>query len=398
MKPQIKIAKSAPAFRSLTRPATVTLLRLPFFSPLSPPLGPAMLKAYLEKRGHHVACFDFNVDAELWTIQGKYFSLLASLDQQNQQDGESKFWSLLNAHMLAVLSGAERAACDRMLAQITPLFGVRLDMSRTHELHDLVSRFYARLERRMEEVAFAGCEFVGTSTYTTSLAPSLYALKWVKQRFPGVRTLMGGGVFADDLALGSDNLATLVKEFDYVDHAVLGEGEQQLLRIVEGDFKDKRVVTLADLEEPTIEISSLPAPDFSDFELGRYLHLSIEGGRSCPFQCSFCSETIQWGDYRKKPAALLADQMSAISAKHGISKFFMGDSLVNPYINGLSRELISHDSKLLFDGYLRADKGVANADHVQEWARSGFFRARLGLETASARLLAGDSRPEQIAG
>lgn len=65
----------------------------------------------------------------------------------------------------------------------------------------------------------------------------------------------------------------------------------------------------------------------------------------------------------------------------------MGDSLMNPYIQDFAKELIDRKAEIFYDGYLRADKPVTDRDRAKFWARSGLFRVRLGIESASARVL-----------
>jgi hypothetical protein len=65
----------------------------------------------------------------------------------------------------------------------------------------------------------------------------------------------------------------------------------------------------------------------------------------------------------------------------------MGDSLINPYVNSLAESLISKDANIQYDGYLRADKPVTYTRFVKLWADSGLFPVRLGIESASARVL-----------
>src|SRR6185369_12091451 len=138
-----------------------------------------------------------------------------------------------------------------------------------------------------------------------------------------------------------------------------------------------------DLNGEPLDMKKVPSPNFSDFNLSNYYHLTIEGARSCPFQCSFCSETIQWGDYRKKPADLFADQVIELAKRYHNKSFFLGDSLMNPYIFQFSNALLEKRADVLYDGYLRADKPVMWRDKVKLWARSGLYRARLGIESAA---------------
>ena len=157
--------------------------------------------------------------------------------------------------------------------------------------------------------------------------------------------------------------------------------------LLSGTLRHKRLLMRNDLPEATLNMKEVTVPDYGDFHLPNYLHLCIEGARSCPFQCSFCSETVQWGNYRKKPAGLLADQMIGLVETHGNKTFFMGDSLMNPYIEDLSKSLLERNADVLYDGYLRADKIATDRARTKKWARSGCVRTRLGIESASAKVL-----------
>lgn len=365
----------------------ILLVKPPYFSPWTPPLGIGILKSFLQQHGYSVQCFDFNTDPELWGMHHKYFGTVQKLEDVSINDGYSKLWWILNAHMLAYANGASPEQCARVLETIIPRYGIGVDSGVIGALIPLVDRFYKRLKEVADSLNLSEFAVVGTSTYTTSLGPSLFLLKNVKREFPQVKTVMGGGVFADDLALESDNLNTLIREYDYVDHIILGEGELLLLKLLQGEFLNKRVISLADLKGRTLEMKDVPVPDFSDTEPGKYYHLSIEGARSCPFQCSFCSETIQWGDYRKKPTDQFAEQVIELARRYNNNSFFMGDSLMNPYINPFATKLLEMNANVLYDGYLRADKPVMNRKFVKLWADSGCYRVRLGIESAAARVL-----------
>ena len=365
----------------------VMLVKPPYFTPWTPPLGIGILKSFLAQHGFPAQCFDFNVDPDLWGMHHKYFAALQRLEDVSINDGYSKLWWILNAHMLAHANGADAAACARVLERVIPLYGIRCDRATVNSLLPLVERFFDRLDELTDAIDLSGFAVVGTSTYTTSLAASLFILRKVKRKYPHVKTVMGGGIFADDLALGSDNLTTLVEEHPYVDHVVLGEGEMLLLKLLDGELAHKRVISIADLKGRTLEMKDVPTPDFSDLEQASYYQLTIEGARSCPFQCSFCSETIQWGDYRKKPMDIFVNQVVELARRHGNNAFFMGDSLMNPYINQFAGELLGRGAGIVYDGYLRADKPVTNRKFVKAWADSGLYRVRLGIESAAARVL-----------
>lgn len=366
---------------------SVCLIRPPYFTPWSPPLGIALLKSFLQQRGHSVFCVDFNADSQMWSLHKKYFDVLQSLGGDGEIEGHSKLWRFLYAHLLAFVNGADRNAISRGLLRISPLYDLRCDHRVIDLLCDITEKIFRRLRELLNRHDFTRYWAVGTSTYSTSLAPSLFVLRHVSEVSPNTKRIIGGGVFADDLALGSDNLNTLMTDFQFVDHVVIGEGELLLAGVVEETLTD-RLITLANLGKTSLSVQDVPSPDFDDFDLDAYFHLTVEGGRSCPFQCSFCSETIQWGTYRKKTANGLTDQVVSLASKYENNHFFMADSLMNPYIENFSKELLARDASISYDGYLRADAFVgANSDRVNRWARSGCVRVRLGVETASETLL-----------
>lgn len=378
----------------------ILLAKLPFFTPWTPPLGIALLKSFLQQGNHEVRCVDFNVDTILWGTQKMYFDVLTSSERLSANGGHSQLWSILNAHMLAFMNDPRAATCSRVLEAVIPMYGIKYNDRLIRALLPIVERFYERLGEVIDEVDLTDVAVVGTSTYTTSLSTSLFFLERVKRRHPQMMCVMGGGVFADDLALGSDNLDTLVKEYPFVDHVVLGEGELLFLKLLRGELPHKRVITIADLGRTTLDMKDVPLPDFTDFEMGNYFHLTIEGARSCPFQCGFCSETVQWGDYRKKSKEVLPDQVIKLAELYNKRTFFMGDSLMDPYISGFSSELLRRNANIRYDGYLRADKISTDRERTKKWASSGLHRVRLGIESASSHVLdmmAKMTRPETIA-
>jgi len=366
----------------------VLLIKPPYFTPWTPPLGIAILKSFLEHNGYPAKCLDLNLDSELWGMHHKYFSIIQTLEDVSVNDGYSKLWWILNAHMLAYANGADAATCSGALETVIPKYGIEHNQEVINALIPLVEKFFTRLDDLLNQVDLGSYSVVGVSAYTTSLAASLFILKKVKQEHPAIKTIIGGGVFADDLALGSDNLTTLIEEYPEVDHVVIGEGEMLLLKLLDGALAHKRLISLSDLQGKSLEMKEVPTPNFTDLDINHYYHLTIEGARSCPFQCSFCSETVQWGQYRKKPVSVFVDQVMELVERHNNNAFFMGDSLMNPYIQDFAKELIDRRAKIFYDGYLRADKPVTNRDRTKFWARSGLFRVRLGIESASARVLA----------
>jgi radical SAM superfamily enzyme YgiQ (UPF0313 family) len=128
-------------------------------------------------------------------------------------------------------------------------------------------------------------------------------------------------------------------------------------------------------------------PDFSDLEVEFYPNLSSYTSRSCPYRCSFCTETVYWGKYRAKNAAQVVNELSKLYEKYHYQLFLLGDSLLNPVITGLANEFIKSDISIYWDGYLRIDKDAGDPEKVALWRRGGLYRVRLGVESGAQRLL-----------
>ncbi|MCK5059310.1 MAG: B12-binding domain-containing radical SAM protein, partial [Candidatus Aminicenantes bacterium] len=241
--------------------------------------------------------------------------------------------------------------------------------------------FIALLEREKPAV-------LGLSVYEGTLPASLFAAKIAKETYPDLQIVMGGGIFAEQLAKDSPNWELFLKKAVHIDKIIIGEGENLFLRLLQGELPQRqKIYTLKDIDEQTLDLADAPLPDFSDLQTDSYPYLASYSSRSCPFQCKFCSETVQWGKYRKKDVGQIAAEMLKLYEAYKGQLFLMCDSLLNPVITGLARELIKEKAALYWDGYLRADKETCDIENTMLWRRGGFYRARLGIESGSQTVL-----------
>ena len=63
----------------------VMLSLLPFWAPLTPPLGIGILKSHLQRAGIEVILADFNADSQLWSLLHRYL--------RGPQSGQSRLSS-----------------------------------------------------------------------------------------------------------------------------------------------------------------------------------------------------------------------------------------------------------------------------------------------------------------
>jgi hypothetical protein len=370
----------------------ILLVLLPFWTPLTPPMGITCLKSFLQKYGCRVTAVDASAEKELKDYSDEYFNTLKEMIPENKR---GNFYSVvhqaLRNHMMAHINYNEK---NRYLNLVKTLvyksFYFNLDEPQVRELVRIIDEFYVKLEEYVIDLLEKQePALLGLSVYSDTLAPSVFVFRLTREKYPHIVTVMGGGVFADHLAPGAPDFEDFLEETkDYIDKIIIGEGEHLFLKLLEGGLPGaQRVFTLKDIHGKTLDLSTAPLVDLSDFDLGKYPYMASYTSRSCPFQCSFCSETVQWGNYRKKSPRQVYNELVQLYQTHGTQLFLLGDSLLNPVISGLAKEFINSEETLYWEGWLRAEAGVCNSDNTLSWRRGGFYHARIGAESGSQRIL-----------
>jgi hypothetical protein len=369
----------------------ILLCLMPFWSPLAPPLGMAVLKGHLQSRGCDVVLEDFNADPELWATLSRYFDILRrSVPEKHHGNLFDLAYDVIHNHIMAHVHRTGDGRYERLVGVLVESnFIAPPSRATIVELVDCVDRFLRVLQRKvLSAVERHAPAWVGMTGYTTTLGATIASLRAIRAAHPQIKTVLGGGVFADHLAPGSVNFDVFLQASrPYLDAIVVGEGElifEQLLTdsLGPGPVYDSTSINkqLVNLQEPAI-------PDFGDLDLAVYTQMSTYVGRSCPFQCSFCSETIQWGKYRAKGAEGFVGELSALTSRYGGKVFLLADSLINPMADQIFQATSRASVDLYFDSYLRADAEVCDAERVGRWRRGGFYRARLGIESGSINVL-----------
>jgi radical SAM superfamily enzyme YgiQ (UPF0313 family) len=390
----------------------ILLLLMPFWTPLIPPMGLACLKAFLQQHGFEVKTMDLNVEGSFRQFYDDYFAVLEEdipSDKQGNFDniGIDVLQNHMTAHFSRFLAGRGAAVTDdsayfSLINDIVAKnFFVEVDLQRIRRMDEIIAGFFRFLDGYLAEVLEEENPGVlGVSMYKGTFAPSLFAFKRTRETFPHIGTVMGGGIFSDQLAVGSPNFKLFLESTPYIDKIIVGEGELMFLKLLRGELPEgQRVFTLRDLGGEMLDLAAAPLPDFSDFQIIHYPQMAAYTSRSCPFQCGFCAETVNWGRFRKKQAPKVAEELRKLHRTYGSQLYLMSDSLLNPIVTPLAEELCESDVALYWDGYLRADAHVCDPDNAFLWRRGGFYRARLGIESGSPRILElMDKRitPEQI--
>jgi hypothetical protein len=370
----------------------ILLALLPYWDSLIPPMGLACLKGYLGTGTGEVKTVDANTEEMFQEIYDHYFRLFpGAVPREKRLDFNNLGKEVLRSHLMAHLHRQEENQYIEAVGTIINRhYYCEPDKSAIIRMNRVIARFYTRLRTYWTNLLEKERPTIlGISVFKGTLPASLYAFDIAKEKYPHVKTVMGGGIFADQLAPGTPDFNRfLEKTKQSIDHLVVGEGEILLRQLVEKRLPpNQRVYSGKETGNQLLDISTGIIPDFSDFEIKSYPMLSAYTSRSCPYQCRFCSETLQWGKYRKKSAQQVTAEMRHLSQKYNSQLFLLSDSLLNPIVDQLALQVIQQQQSIYWDGYLRVENRAAETTNTLRWRKGGFYRARLGVESGSPGIL-----------
>lgn len=125
-------------------------------------------------------------------------------------------------------------------------------------------------------------------------------------------------------------------------------------------------------------------PDYA-FDRGE---ITLEGGRGCPYGCSFCSTSLFWGrHFRIKPVDTLLAEMDALHARYGARSFSIQHDIFTArraHLRAFCDALIARGAPYVWRCSSRAD--VLDSACIERMARSGLHQIYLGIETGSPRM------------
>ena len=370
----------------------VLLALLPFWTPQIPAMGISCLKRFIQGYGYRVKLADANTKQEARRIYNTYFEQLrACISTAKRGNFYNIGHEVLQNHMMAHLNyRGKNEYMELVKILIYKTYYVDIDNPTIHRLNEVVSQLYDWLENYfLDLLAEEEPGVLGLSVYKGTLPASMFACRLAKEKAPQIKTVIGGAVFAQNLAVGTPDFNYfLEKTKPYIDKIIIGEGELLFLKLLQGELPDsQRVYTSGDIAGTCVDLSTVGIPDYSGLDIEYYPSLAAYTSRSCPFQCGFCTETVYWGKYRKKKVKQVVEELTTLYETYDFQLFLMCDSLLNPVVTDLADEFINSHISIYWDGYLRIDHHTCQFAETLKWRRGGFYRARLGVESGSQRIL-----------
>jgi radical SAM superfamily enzyme YgiQ (UPF0313 family) len=195
-----------------------------------------------------------------------------------------------------------------------------------------------------------------------------------------------------------------------IDYAVVGEGEEAFLELINNLAADRPVEQVANLicrDDGAVKINSvrplitnldkLPFPAWDLLMLDRYVdpafyegpHLGLMSGRGCPYECYFCASRVVWGRRVRyhSPANMIAEIEEAIGKYHIREFMFYDDTftLHRKNIVQFCEGVIARHLDIRFYAQVRVD--TIDVEIVQKLKAAGCFAVAIGVESGNEAIL-----------
>ena len=198
----------------------------------------------------------------------------------------------------------------------------------------------------------------------------------------GTKIVAGGPIFT-----------TGYKEFDGVDHFVLGEAEVTLYPFLEDLNEGHARHIYASNERP--DISATPIPLWSLINMKHYSSMNLQYSRGCPYDCEFCDIIVLNGHVpRTKSREQLISELDALYEQGWRGSLFIVDDNFIGNKKKLKAEILPaliewrESKKYPFALYTEASINLADDEElIRLMVAAGFDVVFIGIETPNEESL-----------
>lgn len=398
----------------------LALIATPHTHPTCPPLGPAVLSAYLQKNlpDANVSVFDLSLDYYLSSFdkikEGIFSIRLYKWDEKttarhlDQAVSFFKSWQpnhsdLKEYHHWATIFLSFENIFNAFMAEMArkALIG-----------QSIPKRIETFFEDLIQPVLAARPDLVGFSIlYQQQVVFAALLAKLIKKRSK-VKIVVGGAKISVMIAPEKLFTTPLVQEkadvpeilfkevFDYL---IPGEGELGLYYLCQAENSADlaNVPNLIYFSGNNLRINPpamtetdiLPHPDFSHFKLDKYLTpepvLPLMTSRGCPWgRCTFCTHHHTYLRYRTRRIEDCVAEIKFLQKQYGCSLFYFYDEMIPPQrFKKLAGQIIDEGLVIHYGAYAKPVEKF-NPDLCKLIQRSGCRVLQWGVEAASQRILA----------
>lgn len=362
----------------------------PAAKPCEPPAGIARLAAALQ--AHNIPCrlLDANLEAMLWLL-GQPATATDTWTRRAAKHRDSHIAALREPALYGAPDRYRRSVNDlnRLLATAGHEHGVTVTLadyqdSRFSPLRsvDLIAAaqspernlFHPWFRRRLDEMLGVSSgepvRSIGFSLNYLSQAFTTFAMiGHVRQRFPGLSILLGGGLVTSWMRRPEwqNPFGCLV------DRMIAGPGEAELLGH-------------CGCTEPLLRHCK---PDYSQLPLADYLApgliLPYSAAGGCYWnRCSFCPERAEQNPYHPLAVRQVLTDLRELTEAHRPAMIHLLDNAITP---ALLKGLVASPPGAPWYGFARFSEELADPEFCHELRRSGCVMLKLGLESGDQGVL-----------
>jgi radical SAM superfamily enzyme YgiQ (UPF0313 family) len=234
------------------------------------------------------------------------------------------------------------------------------------------------------------------------LIPSFTFSKMIKEEFPDLHITVGGNI----VTRIRDELKIQDKLFGYIDSAILYEGENAYLQLVDAVENSKPFSGLPNLiyrDESGIhankdvcseDLSKLPSPDFDGLLLEKYfvpkLILPYLATRGCYWgRCTFCDHFQGYVEgFRTMQVDQIVEEIKFLKDKHNTRYFHFTDESYPPALfRKLSQRLIEEKLDIVWTTHMRFEETLLDEQVWKDAQESGCRYLHFGYESGNQRVL-----------
>ena len=234
------------------------------------------------------------------------------------------------------------------------------------------------------------------------IIPTFTFSKMIKEEFPDVHITIGGNI----VTRIRDELKTQDKLFGYIDSAVLYEGENAYLQLVDAVENSKPLSGLPNLiyrNESGIhankdvcseDLSKLPPPDFDGLALKKYfvpkLILPFLATRGCYWgRCTFCDHFQGYVEgFRTMQVDQIIDEIRFLQNKYNTRYFHFTDESYPPALfRKLSQRIVEEKLDIVWTTHMRFEETLLDEQVWKDAHTSGCRYLHFGFESGNQRVL-----------
>ncbi len=238
---------------------------------------------------------------------------------------------------------------------------------------------------------------IGISLGSAVLPFLISGLEKLKKEFPNKIIILGGP--------GPGGVAKeIIKEFDFIDFIIKGEGEVKLLKLMDylsGNLKspdkiegivyknEKGKVVDNPLGERIKNLDELPFPAYDKVDPKDYGRVNFITSRGCSFNCIFCDIPHFWQSVNyKRSIDKVIEEIKIAHEKFGFKKFGFADDnfildrkRIEEFCDKYKKESINAQWSI----YARIN--LTDLSLIKKMAKGGCYGAFFGVESGSNKVL-----------